>query len=124
MRLEYGPWAKGRAWAGAAGLLGFFILVFVACLFFGAVGWGFAVLGCALVFSLLWTVRTGLAVDPQAKGYFHPEEGMSDRRWYRMQRSRIRRIGMRLQLAMSHIADWILTLLWRQIRRVIRRRFG
>lgn len=104
------------------GLLGLCLVVVVACWFFGAIGWGFAILGCGLALALLLTLRTGLARDPQARGYFHPEEGISDRRWLRLQRSRIRRIGLRLQLLLSYVADWILTLLWRQIRRLVRRR--
>lgn len=123
VRLEFGPWTKGPAWARAAGFLGFCLAVFAGCLFFGAIGWGFAVVGCGLGLALLLTLRAGLAVDPQARGYFHPGEGMSDRRWYRLQRSRIRRVGLRLQLLLSYVADWVLTFLWRQIRRLVRRRF-
>lgn len=121
--LEFGPWVKGPAWARASGLLGLCLLVFVGCWFFGSIGWGLAILGCGLGLVLLLTLRTGLSGDPQARGYFHPEEGMSDRRWYRLQRSLLRRIGLRLQLLLSHVADWVLTILWRQIRRIVRRRF-
>ena len=123
MRLEYGPWIKGRAWATAAGLLGFCLAVFAALLLLGTIGWAFAILGIGLALALLLTMRTGLATDPQDRGFYHPEEDMPDRRWLRMQRSRIRRIGMRMQLALSRVADLLLTFLWRQIRRVVHKRF-
>ena len=124
VRLEFGPWNKGRVWATAAGLLGFAILVVACMLVLGAVSWALAVLGIVLGVVLLSTVRVGLARDPHSRRRHHPAEALSDRQWYRMQRRRLRRIALRVQLLMSHVADWLLTLFWRGIRRLTGTRFG
>ena len=90
----------------------------------GAVAWAMAVLGIVLGVVLLSTARVGLARDPHSRRRHHPVEGLSDRQWYRMQRRRLRRIALRVQLLMSHVADWLLTLFWRGIRRLTGTRFG
>ena len=124
IRLEYGPWDKGKAWANAAALLGFAGMLFAVLLMFGATGWAFTILGSGFLLALLITIRTGLALDPQDRGVYHPEDYMSDRRWLKMQRSFIRRIANKMILGTSHVADWVLTFVWRKIRRLTAARFS
>ena len=124
MRLEYGPWDKGRAWANAAALLGLTGMLFFVLLMFNVVGKAFLLLGIGFGLAMLMTIRVGLALDPQDRGTYHPEDYMSDRRWLKMQRSLLRRIAMKLTLGTSHVADWILTFVWRRIRRLTGTRFG